>query len=328
MRPDQQVALAASVKRLAEDLQRAIASAASKPYQAHFKTLKMACSPLGLDPLSLTEQDLGYVSLFFVLSRSVNSLDGFWSAIKSVYTLHGRQFPAGPSFKPFRKLLRKVFQAADTVSRAWALPPEVFKALISSLDMSRREHVVLGIWFFSLYIFVLRPEDIHHGHLRHRDVKLLADGGVDFSVYPGKGAEHHGIATFSAAPHPAPHLCLSRWFAALRSLTPSDLVAPDLPVLVHSAGQYRGQPISTRWFVKRLRSLYFSVYKSEIPEAFSAYSLRRGGATAYYDAGLKEIHLQHTLRHKSLESTQVYINSSDNQAARRAITSHLLTDAK
>lgn len=324
MRSDQQIALAASVKRLAEFLQQAIASAASKPYQAHFKTLKMACAPLGLDPLSLTEHDLGYVSLFFVLSRSVNSLDGFWSAIKSMYKLHGRQFPDGPSFKSFKKLLRKLFQAADTVSRAWALPPEVFKVLISSLDMSRREHVILGIWLFCLFIFILRPEDVHHGYMRHRDVKLLMDGGVDLRVYPGKGAEHHGIATFSAAPHSSPHLCLSKWFAALRRLTPPDLIAPDLPVLVHATGQYRGQPISTRWFVKKVRSLYLSIYKSDIPESFSAYSLRRGGATAYYDAGLKEIHLQHTLRHKSLETTQVYINSSDQQSVRRSITSHLL----
>ena len=102
------------------------------------------------------------------------------------------------------------------------------------------------------------------------------------------------------------------------------LVSHKLPVLVHISNRFRGQPISTRWFVSRIRSRYLSIFNSPIPAGFSAYSLRRGGATAYYNAGLKDIHLQHLLRHKSLETTQVYINSSDQQSVRRFISTHLL----
>jgi len=284
----------------------------------------MACAPLGLDPLRLSEQDLSYVSLFFVLSRTVNSLDGFWSAVKSIYKHNNLAFPGGESFKSFKRILRKLFLAADTVKRAWAMTPDIFRALILSLDMSLWEDIVLGVWLYASYVFMLRPEDIHRGRLRGMDITICPDGGTDVKIYPGKGAAHHGVASFSSPPNSCPHFSFSSWLAALRARTPKDLIAPKLPVLVHVSDQFRGKPISTRWFLNRVRSRYLSIFKSAIPSGFSAYSLRRGGATAYYNAGLKDIHLQHLLRHKSLETTQIYINSSDQQSIRRFISTHLL----
>lgn len=323
-RYDQQVALANVIKSLAGQLQGLYAAASSKPYQNHFKTLQMACSPLELDPLRLAEHDLTYISLFFVLSRSIHSLDGFWSAIKSIYSLNGLPFPEGKPHKEFKKTLRKMFLAADTVNRAWAMTPEVFRSLILSLDMTIWEDVVVGVWLFMSFVFMLRPEDIHRGRFRWLDVFLCPDGGADVKIYPNKGAAHHGVASFSSPPNAIPQLSLSCWLSALRSLVPGDLVGPKLPILVHISDRFRGQPISTRWFTSRIRSLYLSVFKSDMPSGFSAYSLRRGGATAYYNAGLKDIHLQHLMRHKSLETTQIYINSSDQQSIRRFISTHLL----
>ena len=316
--------LAGDIKALADQIEGLGLTANSKPYQSHFKTLQMACAPLGLDPLQLKERDQNYVSLFFVLSRSVHSLDGFWSAIKSIYKINKRSFPDSKSHKAFKKTLRKIFLAADTVKRAWAMPPKIFKALIMSLDMSVWEDAVLGVWLYAVFVFMLRPEDIHRGRLRGLDISLCSDGGADIRVYPGKGAAHHGVASFSSPPNSCPQLSFSSWFKALRSLTPKGLVSHKLPVLVHISNRFRGQPISTRWFVSRIRSRYLSIFNSPIPAGFSAYSLRRGGATAYYNAGLKDIHLQHLLRHKSLETTQVYINSSDQQSVRRFISTHLL----
>ena len=267
---------------------------------------------------------MNYVCLFFVLSRSVHSLDGFWSAIKSIHKLNGHAFPESKSHKDFKRALRKIFLAADTVKRAWAMTPEVFRALILSLDMTVWEDVVVGVWLFASYVFMLRPEDVHRGRFRWLDVVLCSDGGADIKIYPNKGAAHHGVAMFSSPPNVVHQLSLSSWLSALRSMAPRDLVSPELPILVHISNQFRGQPISTRWFTGRIRSLYLSVFNSSIPTGFSAYSLRRGGATAYYNAGLKDIHLQHLLRHKSIETTQIYINSNDQQSIRRFISTHLL----
>ena len=316
--------LAACIKSVADQVESLGLSANSKPYQSHFKTLQMACAPLGIDPLHLKERDQNYISLFFVLSRSVHSLDGFWSAIKSIYNLNRRDFPDSKSHRAFKKVLRKLFLAADTVRRAWAMPPAVFKALILSLDMTVWEDVVTGVWLFASFVFMLRPEDIHRGRLRGQDISLCSDGGADIRIYPGKGAAHHGVAHFSSPPNSCRQLSFSCWVSALRYLTPKALVSHKLPVLVHVSDRFRGQPISTRWFVSRIKSRYLSVFKLPIPAGFSAYSMRRGGATAYYNAGLKDIHLQHLLRHKSLETTQVYINSSDQQSVRRFISTHLL----
>ena len=109
----------------------------------------------------------------------------------------------------------------------------------------------MGFWLFAVFVFMLRPEDIHRGRLRGRDISLCSDGGADIRIYPGKRAAHHGVASFSAPPNSCPQLSFRSWFSALRSLTPKDLVFHKLPVLVHISSRFRGQPISTRWFASR-----------------------------------------------------------------------------
>ena len=94
--------LAACIKSVADQVESLGLSANSKPYQSHFKTLQMACAPMGIDPLHLKERDQNYISLFFVLSRSIHSLDGFWSAIKSIYNLNKRDFPDSKSHRAFK----------------------------------------------------------------------------------------------------------------------------------------------------------------------------------------------------------------------------------
>ena len=139
--------LAACIKSVADQVESLGLSANSKPYQSHFKTLQMACAPMGIDPLHLKERDQNYISLFFVLSRSIHSLDGFWSAIKSIYNLNKRDFPDSKSHRAFKKVLRKLFLAADTYSQAslgnatrgfQGFNPFVNSTLRSGLDINEK----------------------------------------------------------------------------------------------------------------------------------------------------------------------------------------------
>ena len=154
-------------------------------YESHFRIVEMACKPLGLDPLNLSIKDWMYVLLFFTMSRSVNSIDSFLSSCAFIYESHGCSLPKGVPLDRFKKALKRLFLAADVPRPAWAMPLEVFFAMLRCLDRSRPRDVVTGAWLFIAFLFALRPEDL--ARLQWRDIVFLEDGGVDVVVRPGKG---------------------------------------------------------------------------------------------------------------------------------------------
>ena len=297
-------------------------------YESHFRIVEMACKPLGLDPLNLSIKDWMYVLLFFTMSRSVNSIDSFLSSCAFIYESHGCSLPKGVPLDRFKKALKRLFLAADVPRPAWAMPLEVFFAMLRCLDRSRPRDVVTGAWLFIAFLFALRPEDLAHGRLQWRDIVFLEDGGVDVVVRPGKGKGVRGSTPFSAGPAIDQRLSLRSWLMLIHSLLPPNMRGPKHPVFVHlTQGRYFGWQISTRWLVLRIRELYARTFNKPHPERLSAYSLRRGGATAYYNADIKDIHLQHLLRHKSLETSQLYVDSMGLRGPRRSLTDNIIRGA-
>ena len=119
----------------------------------------------------------------------------------------------------FKKALKRLFLAADVPRPAWAMPLEVFFAMLRCLDRSRPRDVVTGAWLFIAFLFALRPEDLAHGRLQWRDIVFLEDGGVDVVVRPGKGKGVRGSTPFSAGPA-------------------IDRPAPESPFLAHAHPQF------------------------------------------------------------------------------------------
>ena len=56
----------------------------------------------------------------------------------------------------------------------------------------------------------------------------------------------------------------------------------------------------------------------------SAYSLRRGGATTYYNKGVAPVRLQHLLRHVHFNTTAKYVDVQSHRSSRRATTAAVL----
>lgn len=300
------------------------ASSTTSNYESHFRIVEMACKPLGLAPLDLSLRDLMYILLFFTLSRSVNSIDGFLTSCSFIYESHGLALPKGLPLDRFKQALKRLFLAADVPQPAWAMPLEVLFAMLVRLDRSSPEDVLVGAWLFIAFLFALRPEDRAHGRLQWRDIVFFVDGGIDLTIRPGKGKAVRGPSTFSAGPASDPRLCASSWLLLIRGFLPPAMLAASSPVFVHLHGRYMGANVSTRWLTTRVRRLFSRTFNSPLPEHLSAYSLRRGGATAYYNSNVKDIHLQHLLRHKSLETSQRYVDSLGLLGSRRTLSDHII----
>ena len=65
-----------------------LAKGSRRQYQGHFNILVQAAEAGGFDPLAMSTDDVHFSCLFFVLSRSVYSLDSFLSGVEHHLTEH------------------------------------------------------------------------------------------------------------------------------------------------------------------------------------------------------------------------------------------------
>lgn len=208
----------------------------------------------------------------------------------------------------------------DAPVRAYPLSKDEVKTLLSALNSSDPMHVVFAAWLSSSFLFALRPQDWER--LRWRDVTFFSDGGMDVSVLPGKGAAFHGKSIFSAPPSSSP-LNPAFWFRRLAdfplSYNPNELCLR----IVDSNSKNFLKQIRRNSFAKFLNDAFLCVFKVPPPQRLTAYSLRRGGSSALYDAGLKEVHLAKHMRHSSFSSTVPYVDSTASRTARRKTSGYL-----
>ena len=72
-------------------------------------------------------------------------------------------------------------------------------------------------------------------------------------------------------------------------------------------------------------SIYYAKAFNRLPPGkLTAYSLRRGAATAYYLAGTKEAHLAQLLRHSDFSTTKTYIDQMRTRAGRLEVAAKVL----
>ena len=300
----------------------ALSTGSKSAYSDHLRTLQLACESLRLDPLALTADDLCCVVLWFALSRSIHSIDAFLSALSHLYISNNLSLPRSLELKSLRRGLSRLFNVPDAPARAYPLSKREVKALLSALNASDPSHVVFASWLSASFMFALRPEDLER--LRWCDVTFFSDGGMDVTVLPGKGAAFHGKSIFSAPPSSS---CLNPavWFRRLASF-PLSFNTKELCLrVVDSKSKKFLSPIRRSTFANLLNDVYLCVFNVSPPQRLTAYSLRRGGSSALYDAGVKEAYLAKHMRHSSFSATVPYVDSTASLTARRNTSSHIVT---
>jgi len=194
--------------------------------------------------------------------------------------------------------------------------------IIHAIDMNVPIQVFFGAWLSISFLFALRPQDI--STLRWKDVAFKQDGAFELSVVSAKGVKHRPTSLFTA---PAAKSILSPafWFTHLYRLCDP---APSGDQLVFA--RRRGgsssplKLIPMRELASMLRSFYAQYVSPDIPHKLTPYSLRRGSASAYHQAGVNDLHLSQMMRHKSFDTTAGYVDYYSASSSRQKFTAALL----
>lgn len=303
-----------------------LAEGTKSAYASHIKFLRLACEAFDVDPLVLTSDDVCAVALFFALGHSVHSLDSFLSACVALYSEHGLMFPRSTGLKNLTRGLKRLFLVSDTPAQAFPLSQNDVSAILSSLDSSLPLDIIFGCWLSASFLFALRPEDLEK--LRWCDVVFSKDGGIDITIRPGKGAVVRGAQTFSASPNPSV-LNPSFWFKRGALASPPGSVSSEAFVLRNldpESPKFLCQ-LPRSHFSARLTSQFSKALLRPPPPRLTPYSLRRGAASAYYEADTRETFISQLLRHKSWSTTAGYIDSTKTRDSRRRVTSKLISNS-
>ena len=302
-----------------------LSEGSKKAYATHVRSLRLACEAFNLDPLSLGEEEVCAVALFFALSHSIHSLDPFISACANFYSENGLTFPRSVGLKNLSRGLKRLFLVSDTPVQAFPLSKDDVSSILASLDMSSPADVVFGCWLSASFLFALRPEDLEK--LRWCDVTFTKDGGLDVNIRPGKGAVVRGAQIYSAPPERSV-LNPSVWFKRCALISPPGSLRSDAFVLrnLDATNPRYLSHLSRTYFSARLSSQFSKALLRPPPPKLTAYSLRRGAASAYYDANTRETFISQLMRHKTWGVTEGYIDSTKTQLSRRRVTSMLLNN--
>ena len=264
-----------------------ITGSSRKGYHRLQKQFIDFCLEFDLDPLTVSEDELCKAAAYFTLGHTVNSMDGFMSALQDMYTTAGvGPLPRGPKFKLFRRGLMRLFGAADEVVRTRALGMDELVRILKSLNLYDVDDVSFGAEMCVAFLLCLRTEDHTDGRMRWGDVYMQVDGSVEFSLAPGKSVHRYRRVAVEAK---SGVLSVAQWLQRLAALLPSSAVQPGLPVFVGVkqvvGGGVRYPPRSRSAFIAKFKSKVQSVLGFS-PALYAGYSLRRGGVTELLSQGV------------------------------------------
>jgi integrase len=287
------------------------------------QVLFLACEAFGYNPFGLSENELVDVVLFFALSRSIFSIDSFLTALSQFYASFGKLLPRSPPLNLLKSGLKRLFLSADAPHKAFPLGKEAVLSILQNLDVHLAAQVFFGAWLSIAFLFALRPQDFTT--LRWKDVSILDDGSLDLSVLSAKGVKHRPTSVFSAPPSSS-ILSPQFWLSHVSALfdTPPDDNDFIFAYRDQAHPETFGKLIPVRVFASWLRSFYGKFVNPLIPPKLTAYSLRRGSATAYHQAGVKDLLLSQMMRHKDWSTTAGYVDYYSASSTRQAFSSALL----
>lgn len=235
-------------------------------YKSNDKLFDYFCGLLGLDPEGeIEERSLCAMSWMFCHSRSVNSLDSWFSGVVKMRELRGLPpLPRGTFFKEHKKGLKAIFGPLDVRVPATPLTEADLLRLKASLNLNNYEQA--RFWFCVLIGFqaLLRGGEISEGRLLFSDI-TRTENGLRVQVLFSKTTMAPIKLALSVRDD---ELCPREAFDALLLLAPRD------------ERIYKGSYNAFNSEIKR-RFTLAGVCK----EGLTSHAMRRGGATALFMAG-------------------------------------------
>ena len=114
-----------------------IAMSSKLTYAGHQRQFIKFCEAFGMDPLSVSEEELCMAVVHFATGHTTKSVRPYLSALQKMFDRNGAgPLPRGPRFLLFVKGLNRLLGSADTVVRTRALTMEDLHKLLASVDKS------------------------------------------------------------------------------------------------------------------------------------------------------------------------------------------------
>ena len=241
-------------------------------YHSHAVAFIRYLRILGLTPdKPIDEVTLAVICWMHCHGRSVHSLGGFISGVASYYKQQGHgSLPRGELFDDNMKGLKNIFGQVDVVAPS---PPVEFADLqkvFLHLQLSRLEHA--QFWCATLlgYLGLLRAGEFTSGRVRWGDIEFY-DWGVRI-IIPFSKTDLTPTAV--AVVERGDFACLVKALRHLRSFFPA--VTELMPIY----------PKSYNALNTEFKKLFLAAGVNKA--GLTSHGLRRGGATALFDAGVSE----------------------------------------
>jgi hypothetical protein len=265
-----------------------------KAYGNHQRKFARLCASIGVDHLEpLSEATLCKAAVDFCMTCKVTSLPQYFAAIQKLHDNNGHgPLPRGAAYKQTCKGLLNFFGQVDKVEPKHALTLENLTAILGKLSMLKFEDVCFWATLITAFFGLLRISEYSSGALQQRHVRV-ADEGVILSIPFSKTDLMPVEVRLSARDD---HLCPRRAVTFYQLFVGKASAESKAPFFL--ANQKSLAPLTKAKFIAKLKQ-----HVAEIgldPAHYSGHSLRRGGCTAMFLAGVNETFIAAHGRWRSL----------------------------
>jgi hypothetical protein len=270
-----------------------------KAYGAHQRKFIKFCATVGADPLLPISEDLLCKAVVdFCMTCKVTSIPQYCAALQKFHTNAGHgPLPRQDAFKQTCKGLLNYFGQVDKVEPKHALTLDNLTAILKKLNMLNFEDACFWAKLLTGFFGLLRISEYSNGALQNRHVRVVSEGLV-LTVPFSKTSLHPVEVRLSARDdHLCPLKAVEHYQSFLLGNTSSESKESKLAFFRRDAKSTA--PLSKDKFIAKLKGLVKELGLD--PTHYAGHSLRRGGCTAMFLAGVPETFIAAHGRWRSLE---------------------------
>jgi hypothetical protein len=249
---------------------------------------------VGVDPyLPLAESTLCMAAVDFCRTRKATSLPQYFAALQKFHTNLGHgQLPRGYEYKQTCKGLLNFFGQVDKVEPKHALTIDNLFSILANLDLTKFEDAAFWAGITTAFFGFLRISEYADGAIRNRHVRVTSEGVILTIPFSKTSLQPVEVRLSSRPDLLCPRAAVLHYQSLFKS-------APSADRAFFVRESKSGSPMTKAWFINKLKAhvkrLGFD------PVHYSGHSLRRGGCTAMFLAGVPETFIAAHGRWRSLE---------------------------
>lgn len=266
-----------------------------RAYGASQRKFAKFCDSIGVDcTRTLSESTLCKAAIDFCRTCKVTSLPQYFSAVAKYYKNAGHgELPRNELFRQTCKGLKNFFGQVDKIEPMHALTLEDLGRIFDQLDLGNFEDVTFWACLTTAFFGLLRVSEYIDGALQHQHVRVTSQG-VILTIPFSKTTLHPVEVRLSARDD---FLCPLKAVEHYQLFKGKSSEVSKYPFFL--AKPRSSDPLRKSSFIAKLKGHVKALGLN--PANYSGHSMRRGGCTAMFLAGVNETFIAAHGRWRSLE---------------------------